>query len=474
MVKRKFPHRNEYITPKEKKVRSRRNVHRGEKLGRNWKEVFAQEVVPVLTDTNFHGPLSKMSRKPKNNFDKVAYRHDIDYATKYKEAPYYNANEADEKYLDRIEQPENQPVGIRQKITKQVGKAVFNAKKLFTSYVKSDVNPRSFSSSNKSSSVNGSKAKMQAVSVHTKKHKKKPPKKKLPKYRNLKQVAKVDKSIENRIKKLEKVQKVVWSDMIYLENGVGSLKCAANSYVLGDLVGTHGYGFDYLLDRLTYFSPAAPTVPVVADTTNSNPQLIAGMIGKAYLKIRNNHNIDAVLDVALCTPKAVYNAAGLPSTYFAGAVSSLGMGSSVSSLIPFYDIISNPEFKAYYKVEEYKQVKLKGGASINFNCTTGWMTKRTYDPEIQGTGFSNLTRDKLWLVRVQGCTGHDSDDTKAVTEIGDTIAYIDFQIEKRYRVKYNGGMKMKKYLLVDNRTAPTNGYVQEGFDDNPTATGVDL
>lgn len=283
--------------------------------------------------------------------------------------------------------------------------------------------------------------------------------KKSRRYRNLRQVKAADKGLSRRIAKIERLNKVLVTTLIYKTAENFRIDSSANQAAYQHVNGIIGADWNYMLQNLKFFNPSVPGTLITADNSIDTVQVNVRYYGKSLLILRNNYGFPVKLTVYLVRPLQASSSTVVTQASSAGTA--LGITTWETSLMHFLEDVKGAyPYKQYWKTLKKHKFELEGGGEARVGFTTKMTQKAGTSFETAAT-YAPKRGEIHYLVRISGHVAHDSDDTKAATEQGIAPARLDMVRYNNLVARYNGGASHKYYLTANSLNSFTNGAVME-------------
>lgn len=195
------------------------------------------------------------------------------------------------------------------------------------------------------------------------------------------------------------------------------------------------------LAELRFFNPAVPG-------TLTQGSGAAGVYQRTYtVKVaytvicKNNSNVAAIVEGALCYPKVDTNIA--PSTAWTNGLTNVGAPSSTSTLIRMRDSL---ELFDLWTLRNHKHRVLQPGQVMKWSGGTRYFE---YDPALNDDHALTYQRDSQSATFFSLMKGSPCHDTVDNTKVAYSAGYLDFILKTEITVLYEAGCKLKFIVLSD-------------------------
>lgn len=306
------------------------------------------------------------------------------------------------------------------------------------------------------------------TSSRTKRYTRKPKRRRLRVPRSLRQIAKADRNLSRRIKKLENINKVATSTLIYKFADNFQATCVDGECAYTDINCIVTADYKYALDRLKFFDLSTPQTLKEVDAakalSSTSANVRCQIFTKCHLWMKNNYDHKIIVHVYVMQAKDAVSA--VPSTILSNASTEVLISNFATNVFHYPDeLFSTMSWKDTYKVLKKKRFTITGGGEAKFGHS---QFIKSYQANLaeSGVSYNDISNDTLFLIRIQGAVAHDS-VTNTLGSVGPgTVDILKFGTMK---VRYNGGMSVK-YFIDQNSLANITTAIQEDTDeDEPDA-----
>lgn len=202
---------------------------------------------------------------------------------------------------------------------------------------------------------------------------------------------------------------------------------------------------------LRYYDPSVPgtLVTAAAGTGTYSRQLYVKQLSYA-IEIKNNYHAPALVKVYLCKPKT--DTSDSPVTLYEASIDDQIVGADGNE--DNTTLLFPGDMRLLNKIWDLKVLKnrvLQPGQTIRCANYEG---NFTYNPSVSDTQTDTWTKNARafgFLVRVEGCPGHDTTlDQQNITQAG-----VDILGVKTYKFIYDAGVSLDDISYSDNRDTIT-------------------
>lgn len=257
------------------------------------------------------------------------------------------------------------------------------------------------------------------------------------------------KKIKGQIKELKRLAESDMGRLIFRERVTGGLIATAN--VRNSVVVNHSSTtkIEQVLGQLRYYDPAAPTALVTADGTTGSYQK-EFLVQRQYSKLllRNNYQVPCEVQVYCCRPKE--DTSITPLAAWSNGIVDSSNGATTHLLMYPSD---SRQMTDLWRIEKTVKKTLAPGQE----CSIIMSDKSfQYDPSLvdsHGLTYQGRSKSGVFLVNVNGATGHDS----ALAEYGNLGAGIDWSVDLTVEVHYSAGADIVYTYVSNGADTFTNG-----------------
>lgn len=267
-----------------------------------------------------------------------------------------------------------------------------------------------------------------------------------------------DKSVSaKQIKKWNKAASNALIDISYYhhyERKAKVVSCVANSSAFDTTTGLNMSSLEGKLSAVpmvdTSVSPPVKADTDLTPTSSTNFSQQFDIKYGTHAQWSNNYAVPVWIDAYCLVPKE--DTIHSPVTAFANGLVDQGNVSATSvHVFPSH----SATFNQFWKINDHKRVCLAPGESVHLGYKKGFK----FDPshiDFDSSDYQAKYGSHTYATRIQGCFGH-SLTTPANT--GSSIASVDLVVDEHLKLKYEGGIKMTNYTMVDVALAQTGGTV---------------
>lgn len=257
------------------------------------------------------------------------------------------------------------------------------------------------------------------------------------------------KGLRSKVFKLQK--QVATSQGLHVERqrNTGRLTCLANQMSLTHIEGVTTSDLENVISALKHFDPDNPsTLRTVDYRAGSFQKKIYFKSAYGRLNLKNNFKSRMKATIYVIIPKVDGNDNG--PTAFTNGLADVGSPSNVSPLVHVTD---SPIFNERWKIIGRKTKYIAPGGVMSMSyCRKNFC----YDPswaDDHNLTYLKASKTTAFMVRLEGELAHDN---AVSTEQGQSPAYLDYQLDRKYIVDYDAGADIKNIKVTDNSSSFTN------------------
>jgi len=254
-------------------------------------------------------------------------------------------------------------------------------------------------------------------------------------------------NLASQVKELSKRIESLNTTLTYRWRSSSDIVSASNNQSAQSTVSCHNLtDIETVLGNLKYFNPSVPDTLITVDFNGAVSKQVR-MQQYSKMILRNNYQAPVNVRIYKVTNKVDTNLT--PTVAFTNGLADIGNPSATSCLVYPTD---SPQFNDLWKIQDTKKVVLQGGQTVEMSHSTGWFD---YDPSVSDSHASTFQKSfkaYCYLVRVEGTVGHDN----AADEQGTLRGGVDMQLNRTYKVKYNGGVELDYIIVFDDGDTFTN------------------
>lgn len=265
-------------------------------------------------------------------------------------------------------------------------------------------------------------------------------------------------TLTKKVRKLARRVEAGMGTYIYKERDSGRLNTSVNGVNNQSYTGTSISTLEAAIDALPVFNPALPGTFTTVDFTSGTQQKEVEFASTyTCFRVKNNYDAPVTVYMYCIYPKSDTSITG-QSAYTQG-LNDVGITSAqttTSLLVPS----DSPQFRDLWKVKTVKKVKLGPGQMAMVSNTSGSFQ---YDPSFvdsHALSFQSKYRCHQYYLRVEGELAHDS----SASEFGRVAGGVDYELYRKYVVKYDAGADITNIEVVDGNDSFTNGGVVSQLD----------
>lgn len=259
-------------------------------------------------------------------------------------------------------------------------------------------------------------------------------------------------SLKQRLVALEKSQqKWATHELRHMSGAQLTFGSSVANYVaIGCFNSSH---IETAMDNLAYLdrsaTPALDTINLLTSGYGAQDIKVKDLYGR--MTVRNNNEVDAIVDIYMCQAKSDDSEDPLQvQTSDDANYQAVGLTLNAQT-----DVMLFPTdfsyFKKMWKIVGHTKGHLRSGDELHLTYT---QKERTYDPSHKDINTESFQRgDTVWLIRAQGVVGHSALVEEDICLTDGSLDYVNY---RKHTIKYKSDAAFHKIETVNQLATPTD------------------